>query len=80
MELICGARLEKADIEIINKAKETPEKIIEHIMIKSLENIESEFIRDHVSALGWMVANDRIRIKVAKATQRSISRSRIRAV
>jgi len=34
-------------------------------MITELSDIKDEFIRDHVSALGWMVANKMLEIKVA---------------
>lgn len=65
MQLICGAKLNKLDIEAIKNAYEKPEEVIERIMLKDLECLEDEFTRDHVRALGWMVANKRLEIKVA---------------
>jgi len=65
MQLICGAKLSKSDIEAIKNAYETPEEVIERIMLKDLECLEEDFIRDHVRALGWMVASKRLEIKVA---------------
>lgn len=65
MKLICSARLNKFDLEIIREAYETPEKIIENNFLKDLENLQDGFIKDHVKALGWMIANGKLDIKVA---------------
>jgi len=65
MELICCARLSKSDINAIKDALENPERLIEKNMLKSLEILENEFISDHVRALGWMVANNKLNIKIA---------------
>jgi len=65
MELICGAKLRKADVEAIKEGYENPARVIERMMMENLENLEDEFIRDHVRALGWMVANNKLEIKVA---------------
>ena len=65
MKLICGAVLGKKDIEIINKAHENPKKIIEESFLNELEDLEEGFIKDHVKALGWMLANDMLEIKIA---------------
>jgi len=65
MRLICSARLSKSDIEIIKEAYETPEKIIENKFIEDLDNLQDEFIKDHVRALGWMIANEKLDIKIA---------------
>ena len=65
MRLICGAKLREADIEAIKKVGEDPQKIIEDIMIHNLEQMEEQFIKDHVRALAWMMANKALEIKVA---------------
>lgn len=65
MKLIVGAKLQKEDIEAIKEAHKNPEKVIEKLMLKELENLESEFVKDHVRALSWMVANKKLEIKVA---------------
>lgn len=65
MELITGAKLQHSDIEMIKKAYENPEEVIAKIMIKDLENLEDEFVKDHVRALGWMIANGKLDIRVA---------------
>lgn len=64
-QLITGAKFREADIQAIREAYETPEKIIEMRILEELEAIEDEFVRDHVRALGWMVKNGKLEIKVA---------------
>lgn len=65
MKLITSAKLRRQDIEIIKEAYETPEKIIEKMMLEDLDNLEDKFVEDHVQALGWMIANKKLEIKVA---------------
>lgn len=65
MKLVVGACLQKLDVEAIEKATENRETIIAENMIKALNQIESEFVKDHVKALAWMIAHDRLEIKVA---------------
>ena len=68
MELIVGAKLQKNDVEAIRQGMEEPEKLIEKMCMQDLYLINNEFINDHVSALGWMVANKTLEIKVAIVT------------
>lgn len=65
MELVCSAKLSEKDIEMMKKAEKNPSKIIEESIIKDLDNIENEITRDHVAALGWMLANENLEIKIA---------------
>ena len=65
MQLICGTKLKEKDLDIIGKAHENPGKIIEDFLLEELENIEEGFVKDHVKALGWMVANGKLDIKLA---------------
>jgi len=65
MELISGARFRKADLEAIIEAHESPEKVLENVLLGELESLENEFVRDHVRALGWMVAKGKLKIKIA---------------
>jgi len=68
MQLVTGAVLQKADIGAIEKANKDPEKIIEELILKDLEQLEMGFIKDHVATLGWMIANKRLEIKIAILT------------
>jgi superfamily II DNA or RNA helicase len=65
INLVTGAMFRREDIEAIKEACENPESVLEKAMLRELDNLENEFVRDHVRALGWMVANKRLRIKVA---------------
>ena len=67
MRLIISPKIDKKDLEAIKEAHSNPEKYIEEKMLKELEKLEDEFIRDHVFALAWMVANRKLDIKVAIA-------------
>jgi superfamily II DNA or RNA helicase len=65
IRLITGAAFSKQDIDAIKEAYEDPETMLEREGLSELANIENEFVKDHVRALGWMVANKRLHIKVA---------------
>lgn len=68
MKLVVGAKLQKDDVEAIRQGLEEPEQLIEKISLQDLYSINNEFVNDHVSALGWMVANKTLEIKVAIVT------------
>lgn len=65
IKLVTGARFRREDIEAIKDAYEKPETVLEREMLRELDNLEDEFVKDHVRALGWMVANKRLKIKIA---------------
>jgi len=65
MDIICGAKMTKSDLNVIKEVHDNPEKIIEGNMLTEIENLEDEFIINHLKALGWMIANNKLRIKVA---------------
>lgn len=65
MKLIVGARLQKHDIEAIRQGKEEPEKVISEMMLRDLDEIRDEIIKDHVKALAWLIARKQLEIKVA---------------
>jgi len=64
MKIITSAFFSEKDIESIKKGIYTPEKVIENFMLKDLEGIENEFIKNHIEALGWLIAKKRLEIKV----------------
>jgi superfamily II DNA or RNA helicase len=65
MKLVISPRLSKEDLKILVEVNSNPENFIEKRMLDELDKFENEFIRDHVYALGWMVANKILEIKVA---------------
>ena len=65
MELVCSAKFKKEDIDAIRSAYKNPEEVIEESILSEMENLEDGIIKDHVAALGWMVANNKLKIKIA---------------
>ena len=67
MRIVASPRLSKEDAEIINGSIQNPEAIIANCLLKGIDgsNIEDQFCRDHVSALGWMLANNRLEMQIA---------------
>lgn len=65
IRLITGAVFSAQDVQAILEALDTPEKIIEKFMLHEIENIENGFLKDHVKALGWLIANGRMEIRIA---------------
>ncbi len=65
MRLITSVRLAKADLDMIQKVLSGTEEAIITTMMLEINTFENEFIRNHVRALGWMLANNRLEIKVA---------------
>lgn len=63
MRLICGAHLDKDDLDSINNADELKDLIHEEFL-RDYNSIEDELIKNHVKVLGWMVANDYLEIKI----------------
>lgn len=68
MELVVGAKLQKNDVEAIKSGIKDRDSIISNLMIKDIDDIHDQMIRDHVRALAWLVANQLIDIKVAIVT------------
>jgi superfamily II DNA or RNA helicase len=65
IRLITGATFQEQDIVAIREAIDNPERVLEKTMLREFDNLEEEFVRDHIRALGWMVAKDRLKIRVA---------------
>ena len=65
MELVCGPKLTPDEIESIQQGINSPEEIIASNFLKDLKNLENEIIVNHVKILGWMIANNFLKIKIA---------------
>ncbi len=65
MKLIVSPRLSKEDADIITKATISPEKILGKNMLHEIEEIEDLVDKDHVAALGWLMAKGILEIRVA---------------
>ena len=71
MKLVVGAKLRKQDVEAIQKGTIDKDQFLSEWMIKDLDTIESEFVKDHVRALAFMVANGTLDVKVVIPIQMS---------
>jgi len=64
MQLIINIQLSADDYEQIQKSIKTPEEIIENVILEDIQQIQDACIKDHVTVLGWMIANGYLEIKV----------------
>lgn len=64
MRLITCPILEPKDVEMIETSVNGSEKIITRVLEDSLK-IEDDFQEDHVAALGWLLANNILEIRIA---------------
>jgi len=65
MRLIVSPYLSESDINIINQSIENPYLFLEKKLVDDIKLLEDEFQNDHLKALGWMLANELLSIKVA---------------
>lgn len=65
MQLICSAILSEEDLVKIKEFYSSPAELIEEKFLMDLKNISNVFIKDNLAALGFMLANDNLEIKIA---------------
>lgn len=65
IRLIACPRLNKDDIDVLKNLPENLEYYLENLFIRELGEIEDKFERDHIWALGWLLANNMLEIKIA---------------
>jgi len=65
MEIICSSKFNENDIEMIKQSYSSPEEITVSKFTDEFDNLEEGFIFDHVRALGWLLANNLLKIKIA---------------
>ena len=63
MRLLCGTQLKEDDLESIKNSDDLKD-LIDEKFLKDYNTIEDELIKNHVKALGWMIANDYLEIKI----------------
>ncbi len=64
MRILSGINIDPHTIQAVQFGEELKEKISSKL-IKELENIENELAKDHIAALAWLVATNRLEIKIA---------------
>ena len=63
MRLLCGAQLDERDLIAIENADDL-KNIVNKNFLGEYENLENQFVKNHVLLLGWMIANDFLEIKI----------------
>lgn len=73
MRIVASPRLSPEDIAMINGSVEDPDALIAQCLLKGIDgsDIAEQFCRDHVAALGWMLANGRLEMQIAVVTDPS---------
>ena len=65
MKLICSAILSKDDYDKMKEVFSTPEELIEEKFLSEMKNISNDFVKNNLAALGFMLANGNLEIKIA---------------
>lgn len=65
MQMLVSPRLSSQDINMMEKAAKEPEEIISSVMLKEFSELESLLRKNRIDALGWLLANGYLQIKVA---------------
>ena len=70
MRIVASPRLSKEDVTMINGSVKDPETLIVECLLKGIDgsDVADQFCRDHVAALGWMLANRRLEMQIAIVT------------
>jgi superfamily II DNA or RNA helicase len=64
MKLLVNVGLTKQDLEAIEEGVLNPEKVISEMMIQDLEKLKNQLKINHIKALSWLIAKDKLEIKV----------------
>lgn len=64
MQLLTSSYLNKDDINVIKNHVKTKEQVISENFHKELEKLENTLEHEHLKALGWMLQNDFLEIKI----------------
>lgn len=65
MQLIIGAKLQDEDANVVEEFQKNPKLYLEKVLLSELNAIFSLLKKNHLDALGWMLANNLLEIKVA---------------
>ena len=64
MKLVLLPEFSEQDINSINSGINDADSIISEKWIKDFSQIQEKFVKDHVKALAWMIANNNLEIKI----------------
>lgn len=65
MRLVTCPQLSANDVDMLEKSSASIDTVVTEKFIRDYDEIESQFQRDHVQALGWMLENKKLEIKIA---------------
>jgi len=65
MELICGSKLKKQDIQAIKNNNDVFDELMEKNMVDELNSLEDTLVKEYIKTLGWMVRKNMLEIKIA---------------
>lgn len=65
MKLVCSSILSKEDVEKIKEVYDSPEELIAERFLMDYDDISNNFVKDNLAALGFMIANGNLEIKIA---------------
>ena len=65
MRLVTCPQLSREDIRMLEHYEDTLENVLLKNFISDYSKVQQEFERDHVKAMGWMLAEGRLSIKIA---------------
>jgi superfamily II DNA or RNA helicase len=68
MRLLVSPVLTSADLQVLSREPGRAEELVTQRMEEELVDLEDQFAADHLYALAWMVANNRLDIRVALLT------------
>ncbi len=71
MKLIISPMISKEDASAINEGLLEKSKFIEDEWISEIKEIKEKFVKDHAKALGWMLKNGFLEIKIAQITDQN---------
>lgn len=72
MDLIVGAQIHEEDLAAMEKSTQSPEDYAERILMNELDKAEDFLRNEHVEALGWMLANNLLEIRIALANNSAL--------
>lgn len=65
MRLIASLKLSPEDAKVLASSTDPSASFFEDRLLSELDSIQTEFERDHIQALGWMLANGYLEIRLA---------------
>ncbi|MDD3069212.1 MAG: DEAD/DEAH box helicase family protein [Bacilli bacterium] len=64
MQFVLNVQLLEDDYMNIRLGMESPETILESRFLNDLSNIQDECLHNHAKVLGWLIANNRLEVKI----------------